>query len=285
MKKKGQKQALIRTFMLSAILTATLAACSNSEESPSSSPAPVVPSASAAAQPASPSAEPSANESPALEQIATADAQKFLNALKLEDAEKLAGLMAFAENEYTSEQMEQVLTGLRQQFDKLGDLQLKLDSNEQDESYYIENFILQGVREGKESSIPLQVKYRKQDGPAADLPEEQRRPLYDSPYIGLYLVAARDAQRYLDALRQQDADSLAIHLGMDESTEEAKTAVRSLLAVYAGKLDLAAAEVVALGYEADQERYLFELRDGRKQAHGLQVDRSTMLIVDDWAQP
>ncbi|QJD86068.1 hypothetical protein [Cohnella herbarum] len=278
-------------------LAMTLAACSkteNSQPSPSASPSEsgketgevgeATESTESTVQPPGQSEEQASSEPRSLEVIATEDAEKFLGVLKKEDTEKLSGLMVHAENEYGPDTMKTVIEGFRLYFDKLADLKLNFDSNQQTEEYYVENFVISGLKSGKERSIPFQVKYSKKGGFAAVQSDNNREPLFDSPLIGLYPYMVRDAGKYVEALAQKDGDSVAIHLGMDESTDEAKSVVRQLLQAYEGKLDLGTTKVVPVDYDENRKQFLFDLRDGKKQSHGIAVDASTYHILDEWAQ-
>lgn len=137
------------------------------------------------------------------------------------------------------------------------------------------------MKEGEERSIPFQVKYAKQDGSAAVPNTDKREPLYDSPYIGQYPYVVRDVARYMQALAQKDVESLALHLGIYD--EKAESSVQHLLQAYTERLDLAAAKAVPLGYDANNKRFLFDLRDDKKQSRSIQVDADKAIILDDWA--
>ncbi|MBW7475494.1 hypothetical protein K0T92_12105 [Paenibacillus oenotherae] len=283
-KLKGM-QLFIRTLVVATTLAAAVGACSN-EGDP-------VPSQSEQSTPDNKEGTPVVAEQPtgqltdeeaqSLEQIATEDAEKYMVALKREDAEALSRLMAHAENENVPETMKVVIEGFRLHFDNLADLKLSLKSNQQTEEYFIENFILTGMRDGEERAIPFQVKYAKKGGIAALLSGDTREPLYDSPYIGQYPYAVRDAGRYVQALIQKDVDSAALHLGLDESKKEVRAAVQQMLQVYAEKLDLSAAKIIPLGYDAANKQFLFDLQDGKKRVHSIQLGADTFHIQDNWA--
>lgn len=288
----------IVAVVLGMALAMVLTACSNAEDSqPSQAGSPsgqvketvgaggtTTPTGQPSSQPTEQPTEQLANEVRSLEEIAAEDAEEFMAALKKEDAEELSGLMVHAENEYGPDTMKTVLEGFRLYFDDLADLKLVFESNQQSEEYYVENFVISGLKSGKDRFIPFQVKYAKQGGIEAIRNERLREPLYDSPLIGQYPYMARDAGKYAEALAQKDGDSVAIHLGLDESTDEAKAVVRQLLQAYEGKLDLATTKVVPVDYDENRKRFLFDLRDGKKQSHGIAVDASTYLILDDWVK-
>lgn len=306
MRKRNSTRAFVRTLTITAALVLTAGACSNAtgaeppqsaQSTPDGKEQPKgadhagegtnVPAEPSTDQPTEPSTEQSvelsADEAQSLEQIATGDAEKYMDALKKGDAGALSRLMAHAEDEYVPETMEIVLEGFRLHFDNVADLKLTFESNQQTEEHYVENFVLTGKKQGRERSIPFQVKYAKRDGIEAVWNKDRREPLYDSPLISQYPRAVRDAQRYVQALVQKDADSLAIHMGLDESAKEARIAVKQLLAVYAGKLDAADVKVVPQGYDANKKQFLFELKDGKKRTHSIQLDADTSIVRDDWA--
>lgn len=276
----------VRTLVIAAAMAAVVSACSNTEDPAQSTPNTTeqqIGSSGETDGTTVPVEQPAEQPRVDLEKIATEDAEKYMDALKKEDAEALSSLMAHAENENVPATMKIVIEGFRLHFDKLADLKLTLESNQQSEEYYIENFLITGKKEGEERSLPFQVKYAKQDDIAALLNADKREPLYDSPYIGQYPYAVRDVERYVQALAQKDVESAALHLGVFESTEEAKSAVQHLLQAYTEKLDLATVKAVSLGYDANKKQFLFDLRDGKKQSHSIQVDADRAIIIDDWA--
>lgn len=286
MKRLKKTQAFARTLVIAVAMTTTLAACSSVEESKPMQAAPEIMEPQKefeGPKETNVPTEQTTDEAQSLEKISAEDAKKYMDALKKEDAEALSILMAHAENEYVPETMKTVIEGFQLHFDKLADLKLTFESNQQTEDYFIEKFVISGMREGKERFVPFLVKYSKENGISAIQNENYREPLFDSPLIGQYPYMVLNAGKYVQALLQKDSESLALHLGLDVTTEEANSVIQQMLKAYSGKLDLATTKVIPLGYDENRELFLFDLRDGNKQSHGIQVDVATSNILDDWA--
>ncbi|WP_127531809.1 hypothetical protein [Paenibacillus kobensis] len=219
-----------------------------------------------------------------LEHISAQDAGKFVEALKKEDAERLSVLTAHAENENTPETMRVVLAGFRLHFDQLTELSLSFDSNQQDEQYYIEHYRITGMQDGKERFVPLQVKYNKEQGMEAIRDDARREPLFDSPMLNQYPYMADDVKRYLRAITEEDKESLMLHLGLHDETEENKAAVDRLLGKYQEELDLNTANVVPVGYDEDEGLFIFDLQDDRGHSHRVQAGGGTWFMQDEWTR-
>ncbi len=225
---------------------------------------------------------PTSVEAQSLENIATKDAEKYINALKKEDTQLMSRIMAHAENENTPETMKIIIEGFLLHFDKLTDLNLTYESNEQNEEYFIENFVIIGMKKGEERFVPFQVKYDKNDGITKIQDDRYREPLYDSPLLNHpYII--RNAEGYLQAIRQEDVESLLLHLGLYNVTEEIESDVSEILNRYREQLDLTTTKVIPINYDENRNLFLFDFQDDKERSHSIQVDADTSLIVDDWA--
>ncbi|CAM4490888.1 hypothetical protein [Paenibacillus tarimensis] len=220
---------------------------------------------------------------PSLEQVSAKDGGKFLDALKQQDTKALSGLMAHAENEYTESDMVKVLEGFQLYFDRLEELKLRYESNEQNKEYYVEHYAIAGKKDNQEYSIPFIIKYSKSQNIEHILNDDQREPIFDSPLIEEYPNAVRDAERYVQALQQKDMESLALHLEYDELNEQTKAAVEQMLTQYDEALDLSSLKPVPLGYDEQEEQFLFELQDADGRKHNIRIDVEDYTIIDEWA--
>lgn len=281
------KRSLSLAFSISiaVAMTAALAACSK-EEPPGPSPITHV-----SAEPQKNTDEPKetasleespANDAPSLESIALKDAEKYLDALKKEDFQLMSTLMVHAENENTPETMKIIIDGFQLNFDKLADLKLSFESNEQIEDYFIENFVITGTKKGEVRSIPFQVKYYKNNGSPAAQDDDHREPLYESPLINQYPLVIRETEKYLQALLQEDTESLILHLGLYDQTEKDKSAVTQLLKSYKEQLDLASTKIIPVNYNEKTKLFLFDLQDNKERSHSIQADAGSSTILDDW---
>ena len=281
------KKSLSLALSISIVLatSAALAACSKEElPRPSITPESTEPQKVADEPKETTSLEEApTNEAPSLENIATKDAEKYLDALKKEDLQLLSSLMAHAENEYTPETMKISIEGFRLHFDKLTDLKLSFESNEQNEDYFIENFVITGMKKGEVRSVPFQIKYYKNNGTPAAQDDDHREPLYVSPLINQYPHVISETERYLQAILQEDAESLILHLGLYNQTEEDKTTARNLLKAYGEQLDLTTTKVIPVNYNENTKLFLFDFQDNKEHSHRIQVDADTSTIIDDWA--
>ncbi|MDQ8734913.1 hypothetical protein [Paenibacillus sp. LHD-38] len=267
------------------IVVATTAACSKEETPrPSITPESTEPQ-KVADEPKETTSleEASTNEDPSLESIATKDAENYLDALKKEDLQLLSSLMAHAENEYTPETMKISIEGFRLHFDTLTDLRLSFESNEQNEDYFIENFLITGMKKGEVRSVPFQIKYSKSNGTPAAQDDDHREPLYVSPLIDQYPHVISETERYLQAILQEDAESLILHLGLYNQTEEDKATVRNLLKAYGEQLDLTTTKAIPVNYNEEKKLFLIDFQDKKESSHRIQVDADTSTITDDWA--
>lgn len=221
-------------------------------------------------------------DSISLEQIATNDAEGFLDALKRKDIKLMSSLMAHAENEYTPETMQIIYEGFQLQFDKVAELQLSFDSNAQSDEYFIENFVIKGMKNGEMRFIPFQVKYDKNNGMPTIQDDDQREPLFESPLITQYPYTLRESEKYLQALLDEDVESLLLHLGLYDNKEEAEPVVRKMLETYRDQLDLTTTKVIYTYYDEQKKLFMFDFQDGKGRSHSIHVDAHTWTIVDDW---
>lgn len=226
----------------------------------------------------------SADKRQSLEQVSARDGEKYIAALKLQDAKALSSLMSHAENAYTEADMQQVLEGFLLYFDSLDELKLRFEANVQNDAYYIEQYAITGSKDGTAREIPFEVSYAKSQELESIQDDGRREPLYDSPLIGQYPYAVQEAERYLQALQQKDAESLALHLGMYDDNEETKETVERMLQKYKDSLDLRSVKISSKGYYNQNVGFGFELRDSNEQTHELRVRGGELRIVDDWAK-
>lgn len=224
----------------------------------------------------------STNEASSLENIATKDGEKYMDSLIKEDVVIMSSLMAHAENENTPETMKVIVDGFKQYFDKLTDLKLTFDFSEQNDEYLIENFMINGIKNGEIRFIPFRVKYYKNDGMPTLHDDVQRRPLYDSPLINQYPYVLKDIDKYLQAMILKDVDSLLLHLGIYNQTEETKSVVLNMLKTYSEQLDLKTTKILYTDYDEVKKLFLFNFKDGKGRFHAIQVDAVNWIIIDDW---
>lgn len=300
--KRGRKGLLILT--LSTTIMGLVAGCGeekpeNSEmisaggnqgEAESPSPMPIPDEVIETTQPAEVTAtkepdhlELTEEETKSLEQLSSKDGEEYLEALKQKDARTLSGLMVYAENEYTVADMTKVLEGFTLYFDSLKKLKLRPESNEQNEEYFIENYTIIGTKEGKVRSIPFEVKYAKSQGMELIQNDDKREPLYDSPLIGQYPYTDLEVKRYVQALKDEDKESLVLHLGMYDDKEETNTNLDKTLKKYNGSIDLNSITIVSKGYDEQADQFLFNLVDSQQQSHEIRINGGQMRVVDDWS--
>ncbi len=225
----------------------------------------------------------SENEKQSLELVSEKDGEKFLAALKQKDTKALSLLMIYAENEYPESDMTKVLEGFLLSFDDLKELQMKFKSNEQNDEYYVGHYTITGTKDGETRSIPFQVKYDKSQGMERIRDDNKREPLYDSPLIGQYPFAGLAVERYIQALEQKDAASVALHLGMYDDNEETKSTAERVIQKYEDSLDLSSVGIISKGYNERDNQFNYELRDENRQTHELYIVGEELKIVDDWA--
>ncbi|PZD97159.1 hypothetical protein DNH61_04535 [Paenibacillus sambharensis] len=218
-----------------------------------------------------------------LEQVSAKDGETFLNALKQQDTKELSALMAHAENEYTESDMAKVIEGFQLYFDRLEELTLKFEANEQNPEFYVEHYAIVGKKNGETRSIPFIIRYSKSQSMKQIQDDNKREPLYDSPLIGEYPYIIMDAERYIQALQQKDLESLSLHLGYVDYNEETQAAMEQLLNTYEEKLDLSTLKAVSKGYDEQEDQYHFELQDSRGQKHDIRIGGEENRIMDDWA--
>ncbi|CAM3134665.1 hypothetical protein PALU110988_03825 [Paenibacillus lupini] len=218
-----------------------------------------------------------------LEQISARDGEEYLEALKQRDARTLSGLMLHAENEYTLADMMKVLEGFTLYFDNLKKLQLQFESNEQNDEYFIENYIIVGTKEGKARSIPFVVRYTKTQGMEQIQNDDRREPLYDSPLIGEYPYTDLEVKRYVQALKDNDKESLVLHLGMYDGKAETSTNLDKTLQKYKNSIDLNSVKIVPKSYDEQADQFLFNLVDSQQRSHVIRINGGQMRVVDDWS--
>ncbi|TYP76474.1 hypothetical protein [Paenibacillus methanolicus] len=223
-----------------------------------------------------------ADEPQSLEQASAKDGRKFLDALKLQDTNALSNLMSHAENEYTEADMTKVAEGFRLYFDGLEELQLRFESSEQSDERYIQHYAITGTKDGKTRELAFQISYAKTQGTDAIRDDARREPLYDSPLISRYPYAALEIERYVQALREQDKESAALHLGLVEDNKETKATVERLLRKYADSFDLKTATIFPKDYDELNDQFGFELRDDGGRTHELRLAGDGLRISDDW---
>jgi len=284
--KHKQKAAIL--LAISIALTTAILGCTKEESSTSN--APVISENNIDQHVVEPNTEPLEPESEepleedtqSLEQVSEKDAAIYLDALKKQDTSMLSLLMAPAENEYTVADMEKVVEGFQLYFDDLEGLQLHFEASEQNEEYYIEHYIIKGTKDGEVRDLPFQVSYIKSQGIELILDDDKREPLFNSPMIGVYPYAILNVERYVQALQQQDKESLALHLGMYDDNEQTRMAIDQLLQTYQESLALSTVEIISKDYDEQKDLFLFELQDNNQQSHELQVLSEELRIKDEW---